>query len=583
LPVIAALLDQLARHRDRPVVRAPDLAFGAEETPPWTQLASLALQQAALQAVYLVLPALIGAAFGRSPSEIVSFLCLSIVTMALTALTQTLTRGPIGSGYALPSIPAPAFVGAYLLAADHGVGLGGAGALMLIAGLCGAIFGALVPRLQALVPTEVAGVVVLLIGISLLPRAYAAAAGDPAVAATAVVAPEFVAFACLAVMMAFSLARGALARFAVLWGGGLGCIVCIALGLVDPEAREQIAAQPWLALPTPVLPDFAAFDPGLLPAFLITLLASLASWSGDLIALQRAGDGKWRRPDPTPIRRGMVAQSLGFALAGLIGSVPPSSSSACVGLAIATRTLSRRVPIAAAGLLLALACCPKLVELVVLLPDPVKAAMLFHVCCFMIAAGCRLVTARMLDERRTFAVGLGLAAGVGAMIVPDLFARTLHVAFAAPVSAGAMVAIVINLATLRLVVRRAAFTIPVGPDLQQALSDRLEALGGAWGARQATIDAAQHALIELAELLAMRGHAAIAVQAQYDEDFVTIAVRFPGDALPPPSAQPDIADLEGALAAQEAFALWMATRRAERHEQTRLGDGSNELRLTFAD
>ena len=578
-----ALLDLAARRSDKPTARPADIAFAANESPPVAQRVTLALQQVAIQSVYFILPAVIGAAFGLSPAAVTGFLCTSIAVLALTALLQTLARGPVGSGYALPSIPAPAFVGVYMLVAAQGGDLGMAAGLMLATGVLGAVASLLLPRLQAVIPTEVAGVVVLMIGLSLLPRAYQAAGGASGGVAGGSAGPVLATMAILTVMIVCSLSHGRLGRFGVLIGTAVGCAICIPLGMVPSGAADLIAAAPWFALPGLAPPDLSRFDPALLPAFLIAVLASFASWSGDLVALQRASDGNWRRPDPAPLRRGMLAQSLGLAAAGLSGGMAPSSSSACVGLAIATRTLSRSVVVTGAALLFALACCPKLVSVVVLLPDPVKAAMLFHVCCFMVAAGCRLITSRMLDERRTFAVGLGIAAGVGAMIAPDFFARYLPSGLGAAVSAGAFVAIAMNLATLPLVVRKVSFELRPHPDLPRDLADRCEALGGAWGARRETMTRALHALIEVSELLQGRDIERFNIQLRYDEERVTVLVQFGGEELPAPSARPDFEDLEGALTAREAFALWLATRQADDFAQRRLGQDLVELRLSFAD
>jgi NCS2 family nucleobase:cation symporter-2 len=554
------------------MVRPAGLAHGLEEAPGLGSAAALALQQIAIQAIYLILPAIAGAQFGLLPIDIVNFLCLSVAAVAVAGLLQALPRGPVGSGYPVASIPSPVFLGVYLLAAP-GANLVVAGTLAVAAGLIGAVLALLLRRLQAIVPTEVAGVVVFLIGLSLLPRAFESAGmGEEA----------WLALGTLAVMVAVALTGGRAGRFAVLVGAVCGTAAALLLGVGLRDEAGLFAAAPWFALPRPELPNLDAFDAGLLPAFCIALLASLASWTGDLVAFQRAADGAWRRPDTPPLRRGLLAQSLGIAAAGAMGGMVPSTSSACVGLAIATRTLARRVAVVAALALLVLACCPKALALVVLLPRPVEAAMLFYVCCFMLAAGCQLMTSRMLDMRRTFTVGLGVALGVGMLLrlasLPPLLARVLE----SPVTAGAAVAILLNLLTAPLVARRAAFVIAPGPDAPREIDDRMEALGGAWGARRETIQRLGQALMEVTEVLAARGVADIRVQARYGDDQVEAAISWRGAPLPPASPRPDAADLDGPREAQEAFSLWLATRHALETRQRRTPDGW-ELRVVLAD
>jgi xanthine permease XanP len=562
---------------DKKLERPPQVIHALGEVPPFGQAAALAAQQIAIQSIYLILPGVVGAQFGLVPIDLVNFLQLSVAAIAIAALVQVLVRGPVGSGYPVPSIPSPVFVAVYLLAAP-GANLVVMGTMTAVAGLLGILLSLLLRRLQAIVPTEVAGVVVFLIGISLLPRAFAAIAGDSEDAQ----GRGPLALATLGLMIAVALIGGRFSRYAVLVGAAAGCVAAFALGIGVHADTRILASAPWFALPLPEPPAASAFDASLLPAFGIALLASFASWTGDLVAFQRAADGGWRRPDTPPIRRGLLAQSLALVAAGGMGGMAPSTSSACVGLAIATRTLARRVAVVGSVALLVLACCPKLLALFVLLPDPVEAAMLGYVCCFMLASGCGLMTSRMLDLRRTFTVGIGIALGIGALLGLPVFSRGVLQMLGSPVTAGAAAAILLNLVTAPLVARRAVFDLRLGAGTPREVDDRMEALGGAWGARRETMGRAGHALLEVAEVLAARGVGELRVAARHAFDSVQLSIAWQGAGLPQPSAHPDAADLEGPIAAQEAFALWLATRQAETVEQ-RAGQGGCELRLSFPD
>lgn len=575
------LLGALDRRQDKPIQRPPDVAFALDDVPPAQEVAPLVVQQLAIQSIYFLLPGIVASAFGLGGLATTNFLCLTIAGLGIAGLLQVASRGPFGSGYALPAIPSPVFLAAYLLAAET-TDLAQASVLTVVAGACGMVLALVLRRLQSLVPTEAAGVVVFMIGVSLLPRAFASAAG-PTLDASLRPMAAGVALGSLALMMLVALLRTGLSRFGVLLGAAIGCAVAIALGLLPPNSGELLREAPWLALPVPSVPRLGHFDAALLPAFLLTLVAATASWLGDLVAFQRAADGSWVKPDPAPIRRGLLANSVAVVASGLIGGMAPATSSACVGLAIATRTLSRVVAILGGIALLALACMPKLVALFALVPDPVKAAMLGYVCCFMMARGCQLITARMLDARRTFVAGLGLATGIGVLIAPDLLAEALPRALRSPVAAAALVAFALNLLTAPLVARQAGFEIWIASGrMPQDIADRCEEIGGAWGTRRATMERAGHALIELAEVLAGRGIERFRVTARHDDDLVRITLAYAGEPLPRPAARPDASDLDGPLQAQEAFAVWLATRQAQAYQQ-RHAAGLTELRLEFAD
>jgi len=552
-----------------------------EARPAPGQLLALAAQQVAVQSIYFVLPGLVATAFGATPLQATNLLCLSLLGVALFTLLQGLTRGILGSGYPIPGIPSPVLLAAYLLAAGAGLGLDAAAALTVLTGIAAVLTLPLLRRLPVLIPTEVAGVVVFLIGASLVPLVIAAMHLEPA-RPVASVPGAAVTLGTVAVMVLVAIGRSRLAPFAVLAGMAVGIAASLLAGMGVPDAGRLLAEAPWLALPRPILP---AYGPGMLPlagVFLISLVPIQASLLGNLIAFQRAADSQWRRPDPPPLRRGLLAQGIAVALTGAIGGMAPAVSSAAVGLAIATGTLARRIALAGAAMLVVLAFCPKLLALFVLVPEPVKAAMLLYVAGFMMAQGCKMVAARMLDARRTAVAGLGLGAGLAVLIEPEFFAAGLP-ALAAPLSFGALVAFLANLLTLPLVAERARFVLPLGAALAPAVEERWAALGGAWGLRRETVERVRHALIELGDLLSGRGLRELGVLATKEEDRVVLRLDFAGPPLPPPAARPRARDLEDGTTSLEAFAVWMATRHAQRHAQRRSGEGRVELLLEFGD
>lgn len=577
----ARLFGGFDRGADRRLARPPEVVLDLDARPAGGRLVALAAQQVAVQSIYFVLPGIVAAAFGAEPLAAVNFLCLSLLGMAAFALLQGLARGIVGSGYPIPGIPSPVLLAAYLLAAQSGASLGEAAALTIATGVGALLTLPLFRRLSALIPTEVAGVVVFLIGASLLPLVIAAMHLDAA-APRAALPGAAVTLGTVAVMVIVAIGRTRLAPFAVLCGMAVGIAVALGAGMAHPAALPLLEEAVWVALPRPVPPEAGPATLPLLGVFLVCLVPIQASLLGNLIAFQRAADAEWRRPDPPPLRRGLLAQGLAVIATGAIGGMAPAVSSAAVGLSIATGTLARRIALAGAAAFLLLAFCPKPVMLFVLLPDPVKAAMLLYVAGFMMAQGCQMVAARMLDARRTAVAGLGLGAGLAVLIEPEFFAAGLP-ALAAPLSFGALVAFLANLLTLPLVARRTRFVLPLGAGLSPAVEARLAALGGAWGLRRETVERLQHALTELGDLLAGRGLGEVSVTATRGEERVVLRLDFVGEPLPPAAVRPRARDLEEGAASLEAFAVWMATRHAVRHAQRGPAQGRMEFLLEFED
>lgn len=564
------------RAADHKPQRPPEAVFGLDDRVPFPVAAGLAFQHLAVQAIFLVLPAAIAVSFGLGPREATNFLCLSLLAMALFAALQGLRRGPLGAGYQVPAIPSPIFVGIYLLCAGAGLSPGRTGALLLVAGAVAIAASLLIRRPQALVPAELAGLVVVLLGVSLVPVILdEMQLRDPVLDAedavdVAITVGSFV------VMVAIALSRTRLSPYAVLIGAVLGWGAALLLP-GDSGHADILAANPWLAWPEPILPRFEALPVPLLLGFVFAIVPAKAVLLGNLLALQRAADAEWRKPDGGPLRRGLLANGLTLAASGAFGGMAPSASAACVGLSVANRTLAPVIAMVGAAMMAALAFSPKLVAVFVAMPGAVKAAMVLYAVCFIIATGCQLVTARMLDVRRSLVVGLGLVMGLSVVVAPGLFAEHLP-ALASPLTFGALTGFLLHFATAPFMIRQASFTLPLDASLPRVAEDQALRLGGAWGAKPGTMEKVEHFWIEMGEVLAARGLTSARARARRGEGEIVVSVRFAGPPLPEPAMKPHVSALEGEAAEREAFTLWLATREAARVER-----GEHGWRVAFED
>jgi len=232
-------------------------------------------------------------------------------------------------------------------------------------------------------------------------------------------------------------------------------------------------------------------------------------------------------------------------------------------------------------MLVVVALCPKLVTLFVIVPEPVKAAMLFYVAGFIMAQGCQLVTVRMLDTRRTLIVAFGLSAGVAVAVAPQAFIGAIPV-LSSPISVGAVVAFVVNLMTLPLVSRRAELDLPLDARANRSVTDWFDGVAGAWALKSQTARAVEQSLGELTDLLHELGSPALRLAARLAEDRVELTLAWDGAALPDPPAIASPEDLLGPDEVRHAFSVWLATRQAQGFRQR--GDGAaREAWLAFED
>lgn len=560
--------------------RPAGLAYWLDDAPTLPMTLGLALQQVAVQSIYFVIPVIIAGSLSPDPGDATRFLCLSILAVALWQALQLLGRGPLGSGYPIPATHTAALIGAYALLGLGGGGFGAAGAMVVLVGAACVGLTFFMHRLRLLLPNEVAGVVVILIGVTLVSlgaQRFGLQPGGMPPARSAVL----VVLLSLAVMVVFALSRSRAAPFAVLLGALCGVPLALAFGHAVPGGAELLAERPWLALPQPWLPRFDEVQAVPLLSFLLTVVALKATAAGSIVVMQRGSDAQWSRPDAPPIRRGLLANGVALIAGGLIGGAASGPAAAAVGLSIATGTLARRIVWVGTVLLAVVALCPKLVALFVLIPEPVKVAMLFYAAGFIMAQGCQLVTARLLDTRRTLVVAFGLSAGLVVAIAPQPFVAAVP-ALASPLALGAVVAFAINLITLPTVARHAALTLPLDDRAGTQVSEWLGRVAGAWALKPQTARAADQSLGELVDLLSERRTAALELEARLAEDRVEITLRWPGPPLPGPAARGSLDDLMSSDDARHAFAIWLATRQTQAFRQRPHG-ASSEAWLAFED
>jgi xanthine permease XanP len=468
-------------------------------------------------------------------------------------------------------------LGPYTLAAEAGASLAQAGMLCIASGLIASLFLVIDRRMLASVPSEVTGVVTFSIGAAVVARVHATAGlqtVDPGtLPLIAVGLATFVAIGLLALL------PGLAGRFALPLGAAAGTAAALLLDFAGSGEVDRISAAPWLAPLMPMPPTFAMPDLTLLPAFLIGVLATPLASQSSLLAIQRAGDAAWRRPDVPPIRRGLLSMALTVAGAGAVGGMAPVTSSANVALSVQARVLSRSVVLVGSATLTLLAMSPKLVAALVGPPAPVKAGLLLYLGCVLMAAGCQSIASRALDARRTLVVGAGLSAAMLLLALPPALVAALPIWLRSPMVAGAVTALSLHVLTVMLVAKRMSVVVSISPAVGQDIADRCTRIAGAWGLRKEVAMQLERALVELAEVLAMRGQSKLEAQLRRTEVGVQVRLLVEGPALAIPGGHtvPSPEDLLGDEGAQERFIVWVALRQAERITQRRSGASRHEL------
>lgn len=508
-----------------------DLAYGVDDQPPVAIVLATAMQQATIVIVWMLPAAVLARELGASPAEAASLLGMAFIACGIGAMVQATGRWGVGSGFLAPVSPSTAHLIPSLMAAQ-------AGGLPLVAGMTAAAGVATIllarglHRIRSLLPPEVAGAVVFIIGIAvtltgarLLLRTGDGGAPPP---------PEALAIALLTLLVAMGLGvwgRGALRWACVLIAIVTGTIAAMALGQAQAPPPGALAALPAFALPDPGRLGLA-FDAALLPAFLVASLASALKTAGMVTTLQRLNDADWVRPDPRSIAGGVTGDGIATTLAGLLGAPGVNVSPTNVAVQMASGVSSRVIGYATGGLCLALACFPRVSAMLYQIPPPVIAATLIYAGGLMLANGMQLATSRLLDSRRSLSVGLGVAAALTAEAVPELAGwvpaglRPL----ASATAFGTLTALVLN-ALLRLGVRRrVTLTAPGGQVAGAELDAFVTAAGASWGARREVMARAANLVATCMDAIAVSGCAQgdVALEIGFDEFRIDIRIAWQG-------------------------------------------------------
>src|SRR5215831_3295239 len=142
-----------------------NLQYGVDDVPPAPVIVVNALQYVAVLAGFLVFPLIMTREAHVSADVADSVLSWSMIILAIGTSMQALPRGPVGSGYLAPSVMTAVYVGPSLEAVRIG-GLALMSGMTMFGGVLEAALSKSLNRLRSVLPPELAGVVIFLVGVS---------------------------------------------------------------------------------------------------------------------------------------------------------------------------------------------------------------------------------------------------------------------------------------------------------------------------------------------------------------------------------------------------------------------------------
>jgi len=415
------------------------LLYGLDDRLPLGRAVLYGLQWLVVFLPTLTMVSILAAeVLGLDPAARQAFFQRLLLVTGATMAAQTLF------GHRLPLLDGPAMALIITLAAMAPAGLPAIEGGMIIGGglilLCGA-FG-LMRFLAGLFTDRVVGVILLLIGLTLLPYLLPLLLGqDPGHPHGRPLILALGLGLILVMALMFHFLKGLLQSLSLFLGVALGTVLFTLLGLAD---FSPVKSAPWLSLPQPALgprPDFN------LPAaltFALAYLAVLVNSLGSLYSVEPivGSTDTDRRLNRSLILTGLSGLAAGAA--GVVGTVPYSASP---GIITVTRVGSRYALTACGLLVLALALFGKLAAVFTAIPDAVVAAALLTAMAAQIGVSIEIIHrgADRLTSRDYLVVGLPVLVGTLASLLPQAFLNQLPEALQPILGNGLVVGLVLVL------------------------------------------------------------------------------------------------------------------------------------------
>ena len=387
--------------------------YEPDEKPPQALSFGLGFQHAALCIAGVVLtPVIVIRAAGEGEPYLSWAVFAALAVSGLTTVLQAVRVGRIGAGYILLMGTSGAFIAVCVTALAEG-GPALLATLIVVSSLFQFALSARLSRLRRIFTPTVAGTVIMLIPVTVMPIIFGMLTdvpeGVPPAAAPASAAATILVIVGLALR-----APGIWRLWVPIIGIAAGCVVASFFGLYD---AGRVIEAPWIGAPSQGWPgfdlDFAPAFWALLPAFVFVTQIGAIETIGDSIAIQRVS---WRKPravDFRVVQGAVAADGTGNLLSGIAGTVPNTTYSTSIAITELTGVAARSVGVWIGVVFLAAAFLPKVSALLLAIPSPVAAAYVTVLLALLFVLGMRIVVQGGVDYRKATIAGVAFWIGAG--------------------------------------------------------------------------------------------------------------------------------------------------------------------------
>ena len=429
-----------------------DVLFALESKPPLRVALGAAFQHLLAIFAGIVTPALIVCGLcGATPALTRQVAGMSLFISGVSTFIQIHRFGAVRSGLLSIQGTSSSFIAIFAGIAAAGTARGDSPeqmlGLMMGMGLVCALtevgFSQVLPWMRRIITPLVAGIVITLIGLTLIKVSVMQIGGGEG---GTFGAPRDVALAAFtaAVVLGLNRMRNPWCRMgALMFGIVAGTAVAALLGAVRVPPWDGA----WFLAPVPFRIPLAFRWEWALPVALM-YLASTVETIGDITATSMVSD------EPTEgeiyekrLSGGILADGLNSMLATIFGSFPTTSFSQNNGVIQLTGVASRHVSRYISGLLILLGLFPSVAGAIQAVPEPVLGGAAMVMFGAVAASGINILASITLDRRALLIIAVSLALGLGVSQVPEFLAHmpaALRNVLESGVATGGICALLLN-------------------------------------------------------------------------------------------------------------------------------------------
>ena len=435
---------------DTPNARTPSvLLYGIEERPPLREAFFAALQH--LLAIFIAIvtpPLIIAGALGLDHETTGFLVSMALFASGLSTFIQCRRIGGVGTGLLCIQGTSFSFIGPI-------ISTGMLGGLPLIFGVCIAaapvemVISRLLRYTQKVITPLVSGIVVTLIGMSLIKVGIIACGGGTAAREAGTFGnPGYLGLAALvlALIVLFNRSRNRYLRMSSIFIGlGTGYLIAWWAGMIDFASVQHYGG---INLPVPSKYGLAFDLSSFIAIALIFVITAIEAY-GDITANSLiSGEPVKGERFIKRASGGILADGMNSMLAGIFNSFPNSVFAQNNGIIQLTGVASRYVGYYIAGMLMILGLFPAIGLVFSLIPEPVLGGATLLMFGTVAAAGIQIIASQRIGRKEVLVIALSLSFGLSVELVPEVLDKmsiTVRNIFSSGITTGGLTAILSNL------------------------------------------------------------------------------------------------------------------------------------------